>query len=143
VCAASSFLGIIPAFLCLSGSNPWVFIPAIFFTVFFLFINNAPFHAILVNSVSASVRATAIALNIVAIHLFGDVNSRFGVGVLSDSLAAGQAKMLARIAEVLGIEPVREHLTAALLVVPLALLLSSLFFLWGAKKQKPDDFITH
>ncbi len=136
VCAASSFLGIIPAFICLSGSNPWIFIPAIFFTVLFLFINNAPFHAILVNSVSASVRATAIALNIVAIHLFGDVNSRFGVGVLSDQLVAGKVRFLARIAELLGIDPVREHLTAALLVVPLALLLSSLFFLWGARKTE-------
>jgi MFS family permease len=135
VCAASSFLGIIPAFLCLTANNPWVFIPAIFFTVLFLFINNAPFHAILVNSVSASVRATAIALNIVAIHLFGDVNSRFGVGVLSDQLLAGKASVLARIAELVGIDPTREHLTAALLVVPLALLLSSLFFLWGARKN--------
>jgi MFS transporter, Spinster family, sphingosine-1-phosphate transporter len=143
VCAASSFLGIIPAFLCLSGSSPWVFVPAIFFTVLFLFINNAPFHAILVNSVSASIRATAIALNIVAIHIFGDVNSRFGVGVLSDQLLAGKVPVLARIAEILGIDPTREHLTAALLVVPLALLLSSLFFLWGAQKQKPDDFVVH
>lgn len=135
VCAASSFLGIIPAFLCLTANSPWVFIPAIFFTVLFLFTNNAPFHAILVNSVSSSVRATAIALNIVAIHLFGDVNSRFGVGVLSDQLLAGKATLLARIAELVGIDPAREHLTAALLVVPIALLLSSLFFLWGARKN--------
>ena len=135
VCAASSFLGIIPAFLCLSASNPLVFVPAIFFTVLFLFINNAPFHAILVNSVSATVRATALALNIVAIHIFGDVISRFGVGVLSDSLVAGRIKALASVAQFLGIDPAREHLTAALLVVPLSLLLSSLFFLWGARKQ--------
>src|SRR5437762_2350876 len=125
VCAASSFLGIIPAFLCLSASNPLVFVPAIFFTVLFLFINNAPFHAILVNSVSATVRATALALNIVAIHIFGDVISRFGVGVLSDSLVAGRITALASVAQFLGIDPAREHLTAALLVVPLSLLLSS------------------
>jgi MFS family permease len=135
VCAASSFLGIGPAFVCLSANNPYVFIPAIFLTVFFLFINNAPFHAILLNSVSAAVRATAVALNIVAIHLFGDVISRFGVGVLSDSLKAGQSTTLATIATALGIEPKGEHLTAALLVVPLALLSSSLFFLWGARKK--------
>ena len=133
VCSASSLLGIIPAFLCLSGSNPWIYIPAIFFTVLFLFTNNAPFHAILVNSVSATVRATAVALNIVFIHLFGDVISRFGVGVLSDSLYAGRMRTLASIATFVGIDPHNEHLTAALLVVPAALLLSSLFFLWGAR----------
>lgn len=138
VCAAGSLLGIIPTFLCLSASNPWVFIPAIFLTVLFLFINNAPFHAILINSVSPTVRATAVALNIVAIHIFGDVISRFGVGVLSDSLLAGRFKALASLANVVGIDPLREHLTAALLVVPLSLLLSSLFFLWGARKQKAE-----
>ena len=136
VCAVSSFLGIIPAFVSLSASNVMVFVPAIFLTVLFLFINNAPFHAILVNSVSATVRATAVALNIVAIHIFGDVISRFGVGVLSDSLVAGRLAALGSLARVLGIDPLREHLTAALLVVPLALLVSSLFFLWGARKQK-------
>jgi len=142
VCAASSFFGIIPAFVCLSASNPLVFIPAIFFTVLFLFINNAPFHAILVNSVSANVRATAVALNIVAIHIFGDVISRFGVGVLSDSLYAGGLQTLASIARFLGIDPKGEHLTAALLVVPVSLLLSSAFFLWGARKQGTNSMRT-
>ena len=77
-----------------------------------------------------------MALNIVAIHIMGDVISRFGVGVLSDSLKVGQSSTLAAVATVLGIEPKSEHLTAALLVVPLALLISSLFFLWGARKKE-------
>jgi MFS family permease len=136
VCAGGSFLGIVPAFVALSATNQFIFIPAMFLTVFFLFINNAPFHAILLNSVSATVRATAVALNIVAIHLLGDVISRFGVGVLSDSLGAGGATTLGSVARTLGIDPTRQHLTAALLVVPAALLASSLFFLWGARKQK-------
>jgi hypothetical protein len=139
VCAASSFLGIIPAFISLSARNPYVFIPAIFLTVLFLFTNNAPFHAILVNSVSATVRATAVALNIVAIHIMGDVISRFGVGVLSDSLGAGRSVILSSLARSVGIDPIRGHLTAALLVVPFALLISALFFLWGAAKQKAES----
>jgi MFS transporter, Spinster family, sphingosine-1-phosphate transporter len=136
VCAASSALGIIPVFVVLSATNPWIFIPAIFFAVLFLFINNAPFHAILVNSVPPLVRATAVALNIVIIHIMGDVISRFGVGVLSDSLQAGRLSFIAGIARLLGIEAQRQHLTAALLVVPISLLLSSLMFLWGAASQK-------
>ena len=88
VCAASSLLGVVPAILALVTHQPYFFIPAIFFTVFFLFINNAPFHAILVNSVPPAIRATAMALNIVVIHSFGDLISRLGVGVLSDSAQA-------------------------------------------------------
>jgi MFS transporter, Spinster family, sphingosine-1-phosphate transporter len=136
VCAASSALGIVPVFVVLASNNPWIFIPAIFLAVLFLFINNAPFHAILVNSVPPVVRATAVALNIVIIHIMGDVISRFGVGVISDSLQAGRLAFIAGFAEMLGIDPQRQHLTAALLVVPLALLLSSALFLWGAAERK-------
>jgi MFS family permease len=136
VCAASSALGIIPVFVVLSTNNPWIFIPAIFLAVLFLFINNAPFHAILINSVPPLVRATAVALNIVIIHIMGDVISRFGVGVLSDSIQAGRLSLIARVASLLGIEAQRQHLTAALLVVPISLLLSSLLFLWGAASDK-------
>jgi MFS family permease len=136
VCAASSLLGIVPAVLALVMHQPLFFLPAIFLTVVFLFSNNAPFHAILVNSVPPAIRATAMALNIVAIHAFGDVISRLGVGLLSDSLGAGHLAVLSAVARSLGVDPIREHLTAALLVVPFALLASSLFFLWGAKKQK-------
>lgn len=136
VCAASSFLGIVPALMALIMHQPFLFLPAIFLTVVFLFSNNAPFHAILVGSVPPAIRATAMALNIVAIHAFGDVISRLGVGVLSDSLRAGHLAALAGLARSLGIDPAREHLTAALLVVPFGLLASSLFFLWGARQKR-------
>ncbi|HVS83199.1 MAG TPA: MFS transporter [Pyrinomonadaceae bacterium] len=135
VCAASSLLGVVPAFLALVTHQAYLFIPAIFFTVFFLFINNAPFHAILVNSVPPAIRATAMALNIVVIHSFGDLISRLGVGVLSDSLAAGRARMIGSLASAIGIDPVREHLTTALLVVPVGLLVSALFFFWGGRQS--------
>jgi len=138
VCASSSALGIIPVFVVLSASNSWIFVPAIFLAVFFLFINNAPFHAILINSVPPLVRATAVALNIVIIHIMGDVISRFGVGVLSDSIGAGRLSFIATLAGFLGIDAQRQHLTAALMVVPIMLLLSSVLFLWGAASQRPE-----
>jgi hypothetical protein len=56
--------------------------------------------------------------------------------VLSDSLAAGGLRILARFAWVLGIDPQQQHLTAALLVVPISLLVSSLLFLKGAFRRK-------
>lgn len=135
VCAASSLLAVIPAVIALITHRPMFFLPAIFFAVVLLFVNNAPFHAILVNSVPPAIRASAMALNIVVIHACGDVISRFGVGKLSDSLAGGNASPIAGMARLLGIDPTQEHLTAALLVVPAGLLVSALFFLWGARKN--------
>lgn len=135
VCAVSSLLGVIPAAIALITHRPMFFLPAIFFAVVLLFVNNAPFHAILVNSVPPAIRASAMALNIVVIHACGDVISRFGVGKLSDSLAAGNVSLIAGLARVLGINPAEEHLTAALLVVPAGLFVSAMFFFWGARKR--------
>jgi hypothetical protein len=75
-------------------------------------------------------------MNIVVIHVCGDVISRFGVGTLSDSIAAGRISLLGAFARLVGLDPMQEHLTSALLVVPLALLASTFFFLWGAQRQK-------
>ncbi len=58
--------------------------PAIFVAEFFLLINTAPLNAALVNSVSASIRATAIAVNIFTIHLLGDAFSPTLMGYISD-----------------------------------------------------------
>src|SRR5262245_6238915 len=134
VCALSSLLGVIPAAIALITHRPVFFLPAIFFAVVLLFVNNAPFHAILVNSVPPAIRASAVALNIVVIHVGGDLISRFGVGKLSDSISEGNATVIATFARLLGIDPLREHLTAALLVVPVGLLISAFFFFWGGRK---------
>jgi hypothetical protein len=141
VCAVSSLLGVVPAAIALISHRPVFFLPSIFLAVVLLFTNNAPFHAILVNSVPPAIRASAVAMNIVVIHAGGDLISRFGVGKLSDSIAQGNASVLARFAQILGIDPVREHLTAALLVVPAGLLVSAFFFFWGARRysQSADD----
>src|SRR6266850_464270 len=142
VCAVSSLLAVIPAVIALVTHQAMFFLPAIFFAVVLLFVNNAPFHAILVNSVPPAIRASAMALNIVVIHACGDLISRFGVGKLSDSLAEGNASFIGAFARLLGIDPAREHLTAALLVVPAGLLISALFFLWGARKHSNHSSFT-
>ena len=59
-------------------------IPALFASEFFLFLNTGPLNAALVNSVSAKVRATAISINLLIIHLFGDTFSPQIIGFLSD-----------------------------------------------------------
>jgi hypothetical protein len=136
VCAIATLLGIFPILLALTSQAPWLYLPAIFFAVFLLFVSNAPFHAILVNSVPTLVRATAVALNIVIIHACGDAISRAAVGVLSDALGAGGLGALSSFANLIGIDASREHLSAALLIAPAALVVSTFFFFWGARAQK-------
>lgn len=66
-------------------------IPALFAAEFFLFLNTGPLNTAIVNSVSAPVRATAISINLLCIHLFGDTFSPQIIGAISDrtNLALG------------------------------------------------------
>ena len=138
VCAVSTLLGIVPTVAVLVADSPYVFLPAIFLAVMLLFVSNAPFHAILLESVPVRVRAMAVALNIVIIHTFGDAISRALVGVLSESLKAGRFAALATLADAVGIDSGRQQLSTALLIVPAALVVSTILFFVGAKAQKRD-----
>jgi predicted MFS family arabinose efflux permease len=65
------------------GPPAWV-VPSLFAAEFFLFLNTGPLNAAVVNSVSAPIRATAIALNLFCIHFFGDTFSPQIIGAISD-----------------------------------------------------------
>jgi MFS family permease len=65
------------------GPHAWA-VPSLFAAEFFLFLNTGPLNAAVVNSVSAPVRATAIALNLFCIHFFGDTFSPQIIGAISD-----------------------------------------------------------
>lgn len=136
VCAVGTLLGVFPTFFVLAADSPYVFLPCTFLAVTLLFVSNAPFHAILLESVPVGVRAMAVALNIVIIHAFGDAISRALVGVLSDSLKEGNFASLSALASALGIESATQHLTTALLIAPFALVVSTTLFFLGAKLQK-------
>ena len=64
--------------------------PAIFAAVFFILIGTGPTNAALVNSVSASIRSTALAVNVFVIHLLGDAFSPPLIGRLSDQTGSLQ-----------------------------------------------------
>lgn len=136
VCAVGTLLGVLPTFFVLAADSPYVFLPCTFLAVALLFVSNAPFHAILLESVPVGVRAMAVALNIVIIHAFGDAISRALVGVLSDSLKEGHFAALSALASALGIESATQHLTTALLIAPFALVVSTTLFFLGAKLQR-------
>jgi MFS family permease len=64
-------------------TGAWMF-PAIFLGEFFLLLNTAPLNAAILNSVSAPIRSTAIATNLLFVHLLGDAFSPSLMGYISD-----------------------------------------------------------
>jgi MFS family permease len=136
VCAVSTLVGIVPTLGVLVADDPRIYLPCTFLAVTLLFTSNAPFHAILLESVPVRVRAMAVALNIVIIHACGDALSRAAVGVLSVSLKQGHFAALASLAQTLWIDAGRQHLTTALLIAPAALAVSTTLFFVGARLQK-------
>jgi MFS family permease len=71
----------------ISGTLMW---PAIFAAVFFILIGTGPSNAAVVNSVSASIRSTALAVNVFVIHLLGDAFSPTLIGRISDKTGSLQ-----------------------------------------------------
>jgi len=68
----------------------WAFAFA-FCAEFFLFLNTGPLNAALVASVPAAMRASAVAINVLFIHLLGDAISPTLIGILSDATDIGIA----------------------------------------------------
>ncbi len=74
----------IPAAVVVFFGPPRLVLPAILVAEFFLFLNTGPLNAAIVNSVSAAIRSTAIALNLFMIHALGDASSPPLIGAISD-----------------------------------------------------------
>jgi multidrug resistance protein len=68
--------------------------------IFMIFFNTGPLNAAVVDSVSARIRASAIAINLFAIHVLGDVPSPPLIGYISDRAHSLQAGFLATIAAI-------------------------------------------
>ncbi|HZU23495.1 MAG TPA: MFS transporter, partial [Terriglobales bacterium] len=83
ISGAAMLLGIAPMALALWGPASATF-PAIFVGEFMLFLNTGPLNAAIVNSVSARIRAQAIAISIFTLHLLGDVPSPQLIGYISE-----------------------------------------------------------
>ncbi|MBV8632721.1 MAG: MFS transporter [Silvibacterium sp.] len=64
---------------------PSIFIAAAFLAELFLFLGTGPLNAAIVNSVAAPIRATAISVNLLVIHLLGDAFSPHLIGRVSDA----------------------------------------------------------
>ncbi len=114
VSAWSAALAIPGALLAFFGPAKWT-LPALLVAEFFLFLNTGPLNTAIVNSVSAAIRATAIAINIFMIHALGDATSPRLIGAISD----------------------RSGLRAGLGITLFALLLSAVILFAGARFAPP------
>jgi MFS family permease len=94
---------------------PWAWL-AIFFAVFFLFLNTGPCNTALANVTHPSLRATGFAVNIFVVHAFGDAISPPLIGAI-----AGHTNM-----------------NVAFFVVSFTMALAGIVWLWGAKYLPAD-----
>jgi predicted MFS family arabinose efflux permease len=74
--------------------------PAIFVTEFALLFNTGPLNTAVVDSVGASIRAFAISINLLVIHLLGDALSPTLIGYISDRTHSLQTGFLVAIVAV-------------------------------------------
>ena len=90
VSAWSALLAVPFGVLCFFGPRATM-LPALGVAMFCIFLGTGPLNAAIVNSVPASVRATAIAVELFLIHALGDTPSPWLIGVVSDrsNLAMG------------------------------------------------------
>jgi MFS family permease len=72
------------AALTIFATTPVIYIPALVGAIFLLFLNPGVLTAVIVSVAGPWRRAQAVALNIVVIHLVGDVPSPFLIGWVSD-----------------------------------------------------------
>ncbi|MBM4273069.1 MAG: MFS transporter [Deltaproteobacteria bacterium] len=88
------------AALAIFSANPYFYVPGLVGAVFLLFLNPGVITAVVVSVAGPMRRAQAVALNIVVIHLVGDVPSPFIIGWASDlwSLRTGVSLTLAGLA---------------------------------------------
>jgi hypothetical protein len=137
-----AMLGAIPfALVAIYGkTEPQVF-GGIFLAEMFMFVNTGPCNAVIANVVMPNMRAAAFAVTLFAVHVLGDIWSPPLMGWVSETFGRRDAMMtpfgqaLAAIGAVptsrRGAAP--ENLTAGMLVVIPALLLSGLVLIAGAR----------
>jgi MFS family permease len=110
MCAVTVLLTVPFAFGCLLASSPTGFFVGLGAAEFAIFLSTSPINVVILGAVPTEFRASAMALSIFAIHLFGDMVSPPLVGKLSDAFS----------------------LQAAMFVLPVALVVATVFWWRGS-----------
>lgn len=93
ICATGSAVGAPLAVGCFLAPSPTIFFALAFLAICFLFLNTSPINAVVLQAVPTELRASAMALSIFSIHIFGDLWSPPLVGFLADHLPIQVAMM--------------------------------------------------
>ncbi len=95
----SAALTIAPAVVCFFGPKSLI-VPSLSTAVFLIFLGTGPVNAATLNAVPANLRATAMAGQLFAIHVLGDMPSSKVIGMISDAsnLRIGMAATLVAFA---------------------------------------------
>jgi nitrate/nitrite transporter NarK len=136
VCAVSSALAAIPTLIAITSSSKPVYIVCVFLGVTLAFISNGPVNAVLVNLVPANVRTTALGLVVVIIHVLGDGISNLLVGSISTWLTRTRDSLpgfVITLGNTFNIDPRTQTLSMALLLMPVAMIVSAVFYWVGLK----------
>lgn len=98
ICATGSLVGGPLALGAFLAPTPTIFFALAFATILFLFLSTSPINAVILQAVPSELRASAMALSIFSIHVFGDLWSPPVVGLLADHLPIQIAMMTLPIA---------------------------------------------
>jgi MFS family permease len=96
-------LAVPTAALTIFSPEPFLYVPALAVSIFLLFLNPGVITSVIVSIAGPVRRARAVALNIVIIHLVGDVPSPFLIGWVSDRWSLQWGVSLTIIALVLAV----------------------------------------
>lgn len=94
ICAIGSLIGAPLAAIAFLSPTPAGFFGVVFFCEVALFLGTSPINAVALRAVPPHLRASAMALQIFAIHLLGDLWSPAAVGLVADHSSMGVAVML-------------------------------------------------
>jgi len=99
------------AYAALASPQRSIYLPAIVIAEVLIFMSTGPINSAIVNAVAPAERATAVGLSIFVMHLLGDVPSPPLIGWISD----------------------RSSLAHGVMVVPLAIVIGGVIWIWGAR----------
>src|SRR5262249_48639240 len=100
------------AAIALTSPTPAIYWGGIVGAELLLFTSTGPINSAIVNVVAPEIRATAVALSILTIHVLGDVPSPTLLGYISDRTSLGRA----------------------VLIIPIAVLVSGLIWTYAARR---------
>ena len=117
VSAWSAAATVPPALLCFFGPHATM-LPALALAMFFIMMGTGPLNAAIINSVPASIRSSALAIEMLLIHLFGDTPSPKIIGIISD----------------------HSNLAFGLGVTLITMLIAAVLLFIGARYESPQTF---